>query len=404
MYEVLRVAERHPQKTQLVGDDVSELLGNRGIEVGKILLYHSMSFMLLSCAAILPMARILALKRLCFTRGLVSASPMQYLLSLKGLTRSCASSCFIGEGARASCLSSMTTRRPSEARMAVRGLCGRPETVIHTCHTVIPAAVNIHIPAAVHILISAAVHIHIPAAVHILISAGGGADVVEVQVEVYGQAFGHGVVDERHAHEARGKRGAQRFGCVAGLAPQEVGRGGVRGGRREERAVEGHAPLVGAALVALVLNLEICHARLDVCACADLLAREAAVVVQVVHIPLRRVVIERGVAAGAAVVYDLDIILVGRHLQQLHAPALVHKVLRVDTVHQTHGRYAVEVECRHAPPYGKVVELLEVHDNGDFTTPRMCCNGMSLTPLRTCGLSWGRVRLCGIVSVLVGLG
>ena len=212
------------------------------------------------------------------------------------------------------------------------------------------------------------------------------------------------MVDERHAHEARGKRWAQRFGCVAGLAPQEVGRGGVGGGRREERAVEGHAPLVGAALVALVLNLEICHARLDVCACADLLAREAAVVVQVVHIPLRRVVIERGVAAGAAVVYDLDIILVCRQLQQLHAPALVHKVLRVDTVHQTHGRYAVEVECRHAPPYGKVVELLEVHDNGDFTTSQMCRNGMSLTPLRTCGLSWGRVRLCGIVSVLVGLG
>ena len=158
---------------------------------------------------------------------------------------------------------------------------------------------------------------------------------------------------------------------------------------------------MGAALVTLVLNLEICHARLDVCACADLLSREAAVVVQVVHIPLRRVVIERGVAAGAAVVYDLDIILVCRPLQQLHAPALVNKVLRVDTVHQTHGRYAVEVECRHAPPYGKVVELLEVHDNGDFTTSQMCRNGMSLTPLRTFGLSWGRVLLCGIVSSIL---
>ena len=85
---------------------------------------------------------------------------------------------------------------------------------------------------------------------------------------------------------------------------------------------------------------------------------------------------DEAVAAGAAVVYDLDIILVCRPLQQLHAQSLVNKILRVDTVHQTHGRYAVEVECRHAPPYGEVVELLEVHDNGDFTTPRMCRNGM----------------------------
>ena len=346
----------------------------------------------------------LGLEAVMFHKGVGQRLAYAVFAQLEGLDAQLREQLFHWRGGEGILLELDDHKAAERGRMAVRGLCGRPETVIHTCHTVIPAAVNIHIPAAVHILISAAVHIHIPAAVHILISAGGGADVVEVQVEVYGQAFGHGVVDERHAHEARGKRGAQRFGCVAGLAPQEVGRGGVRGGRREERAVEGHAPLVGAALVALVLNLEICHARLDVCACADLLAREAAVVVQVVHIPLRRVVIERGVAAGAAVVYDLDIILVGRHLQQLHAPALVHKVLRVDTVHQTHGRYAVEVECRHAPPYGKVVELLEVHDNGDFTTPRMCCNGMSLTPLRTCGLSWGRVRLCGIVSVLVGLG
>ena len=164
--------------------------------------------------------------------------------------------------------------------------------------------------------------------------------IVELQVEVDGEAFGHTMVDEGDAVEEVLDVRMQMVDGVPRLLDQEL-----TGLLALEYALEtGHldAFLFCAAVVVLVLDLKEGRARFLIGAYTDLLSYLAACLVHIVHAVVVGVKVDGVISRCGLAVEHLDVVLRSCGQKQRLELHQRDDELRIDTVHQLYSAHLFE--------------------------------------------------------------